>query len=101
MEWYNQHIVRVVDTSFDPGGIYSGTYNCTVSGAYRLSVTGGDSGQDHILGSPFTVQIDPDITVPWNSIAFGPGLDEGLPCHYALKFYFLYGWSIQNRVSVV
>ena len=83
VEWYNSHVTRVVQTNFTEGGVYAGTYFNTISGIYSLSITGGDDGRDHILGSPFAVLVEPDITVPWNSIAFGNGIEEGLAGDFA------------------
>lgn len=36
------------------------------------------AGGDHILASPFQLLVEPDVTVPYNSLAYGTGIQEGL-----------------------
>jgi hypothetical protein len=39
LEAHNAHVVQNVPVAFNPGGIYRGAYNNTVSGIYKLSIT--------------------------------------------------------------
>ena len=72
----NNSIVFTGQASAPDGtGIYTATYNVTVSGDYSLSVV--LVGQSDIQGSPFSVTVTAGVYSASNSYAYGPGITSG------------------------
>ena len=72
------------DIFIDPDNMYSGNYNITRGGTFKLSVVWIDPDTgilQHIRGSPFELRVTGGLTDPLQSIADGTGLYSAVVGH--------------------
>jgi len=75
--WGSGAVVNGVSGWSGEGGIYTVVYNATISGVYSLSVQSTADG-NHIVGSPFTVTVRPNVASGTESDVTGTGTRLGV-----------------------